>query len=345
MSKIRDLYIPEVFNKYFIEETTKLSNLIKSEIVIPDAQIEELARGGGRSINLPFFKNLDGDDEVLGLDKALTAATVGSEMDACTLIQRGRAWKVSDLESALTGEDVMGALISQLADYWNDREQKVLLSTLKGVFASDTMQKSIYKAVAETTEEVGGGTEEGGADSGNGEGQTRKRKAKTGENIGKINAREFIKAKNLMGDNSSKLTAVMMHSDTFAELEAQNLIQYIPNSQGVVDFPSYMGKKVIVNDQCPVDDGVYSTYLFGAGAIARAENVNVVMSEIGRNHLSGTDELVTRRAFILHPRGVKFKMDAITGLTPTNEELETGTNWERVYDNKAIRIVCFKHKL
>ena len=138
----------------------------------------------------------------------------------------------------------------------------------------------------------------------------------------------------------------MMHSDTFAELEAQNLIQYIPNSEGVVEFPTYLNKKVIVDDDCPVTrEGVYTTYLFGAGAIARGEGKPETPSEIGRNHLSGVDELVTRRHMILHPRGVKFKADGISGEAPTNEDLAKAENWERVYNPKNIRIVAFKHKI
>lgn len=322
MSKIRDLYVPEVFNKYFIEESTKVNNLIKSGIVQPDASLNVLAEKGGKSINLPFFNTLDGSDEVLGLDKELNPATVSAGMDSCSLLMRGRAWKVADLEKSLTGEDVMGAVTSQVGEYWAGREQAILLKMLEGVFGSDTMKDNVYEAKAE------------GAS-----------KAKSGE-IGVITAREFIKAKNKMGDNSKKLTAVMMHSDTFAELEAQNLIQYIPNSEGVVEFPTYLNKKVIVDDDCPVTrEGVYTTYLFGAGAIARGEGKPETPSEIGRNHLSGVDELVTRRHMILHPRGVKFKADGISGEAPTNEDLAKAENWERVYNPKNIRIVAFKHKI
>ena len=322
MAKIRDLYIPEIFNKYFIEENTKVNALIKSGIVQPDAQLDVLAERGGKSINLPFFNTLDGADETLGLDRELSPATMKSAMDACSLLMRGRAWKVADLEKSLTGEDVMGALVSQVGEYWATREQAILMNILEGVFASESMKDNVYVAQGEATT-----------------------KAKTGE-VGAITAKDFIKAKNKMGDNSKKLTAVIMHSDTFAELEAQNMIAYIPNSNGVVDFPRFMNKEVIVDDSCPIDEnGVYTTYLFGAGAIARGEGKPEVPSEIGRNHRSGVDELVTRKHMILHPRGVKFKADGITGEAPTNEDLKNGANWERVYDPKNVRIVAFKHKI
>ena len=322
MAKIRDLYIPEVFNKYFIEENTRVNNLIKSGIVQPDAQLNVLAEKGGKSIALPFFNTLDGDDENLELDKALTPDTMKSAMDSCSLLMRGRAWKVSDLEKSLSGENVMDALVQQVGQYWAEREQDVLLATLEGVFKSESMKTNIYEA------------------------KTEGAKAKTGE-IGVITGREFIKAKNLMGDNAKKLTAVIMHSDTFSELEAQNLIAYIPTSECVVEFPRYLNKQVIVDDTCPYDaeTGVYTTYIFGAGAVARGEGKPETASEIGRNHLTGHDELVTRKHFILHPRGVKFKSDNVLGEAPSNADLKDGNNWERVYNPKNVRIVAFKHKI
>ena len=317
--QVRNLFIPEVFNKYVIEENTNVNKLDTSGIAQADAEITRLAQNGGNIIHLPYFKNLDGADEVLSVDGQLTPDTVKAGMDICRLHLRGRAWKVSDLEKTLSGDDPMGALTKQIGAYLAEKEQEILLASLEGVFASADMAGNIYRA--------------GGVDN--------------DDNVQVITGQDFIQAKNLLGDNSSKLTTVIMHSASFAELEAQNLITYIPNSQGIVDFPTYMGKKVIVDDTCPYDAGrqVYTMYIFGEGAIARAEGSPETPSEIGRNHLSGNDELVVRRHLILHPRGVKFTSQHCAGLAPTNAELKRHENWEKVYDNKNIKIIAFKHKL
>lgn len=317
--KVRDLFIPEVFNKYFIEENVKVNKLITSGIVQADAEITRLAQNGGNIIHLPYFNTIDGDDEILSVDGALTPGTVKAGMDICRLHLRGRAWKVSDLEKSLTGDDPMKALTQQIGGYFAEKEQEMLLKTLEGVFGADSMKGNLYRA--------------GGVDS--------------DDATGVITVEDFIKAKNLLGDNSDKITTVIMHSATFAKLEADNMISYIPNSQGIVDFPTYLNKKVIVDDTCPYDQAkqIYTMYMFGDGAIARAEGSPETPSEIGRNHLSGNDELVVRRHFILHPRGVKFKSAHVTGLAPTNTELADKRNWERVYNNKAIKVIAFKHKL
>lgn len=140
-----------------------------------------------------------------------------------------------------------------------------------------------------------------------------------------------------------------MHSATKAYLKKQNLIQFERDSTDV-EFETYQGRRVIVDDGCPVAGGVYTTYLFGNGAIAYGNGspVGFVPTELDREKRkgSGVDYLINRKTFILHPRGIKF-----TGAVRANQEtvsraeLANAQNWQRVYEPKAIRMVCFKHKL
>jgi hypothetical protein len=63
----------------------------------------------------------------------------------------------------------------------------------------------------------------------------------------------------------------------------------------------------VVDDGLPVSNGVYTTYIFGAGAFGWGEGGAPVPTETARDALSGDDILVNRRHFILHPRGVAFQ--------------------------------------
>lgn len=314
-TKIANIIVPEVFNPYVIEKTAQLSKLVKSGIVEPNAELDALAIAGGKLINMPYWKDLTGDDEVLSDSGALTVNNIASGKDVAALLMRGKAWGVNDLAKALSGDDPMGAIGDLVAEYWARMEQKTLLSVLKGIFGASSMSANVHDISSEL------------------------------EGAGKISGASFIVAKNKLGDNSDKLTAVMMHSDTFTALEQQNLIQYIPNSQGIVEFPSYMGKEVIVDDGCPKDSDVYTTYLFGKGAIGKGNGQAPVPTETDRDSLAGEDILINRQHFILHPRGVKFTNTSVAGDSPSNAELATQTNWERVYEPKNIRIVAFKHKI
>lgn len=314
-TKIADVIVPEVFNPYVIERTAQLSKLVQSGIIVSNPELDSLAMSGGKLINMPYWKDLTGDDEVLSDNGALTPGKITAGQDVAVLLMRGKAWSVNDLAKALSGNDPMAAIGDLVAEYWARMKQKVLLAELKGVFSAASMSENVHDISA-----LSGGAE-------------------------KISGTSFIVAKNKLGDNSNKLTAVMMHSATFTSLEQQNLISYIPNSQGIVEFPTYMGKRVIVDDGCPVDTDIYTTYLFGEGAIGEGSGAAPVPTETDRDSLAGEDILINRQHFILHPRGVKFTNTNVIGSSPTNTELATATNWNRVYENKNVKIVAFKHKL
>lgn len=311
---IQDVIVPEVFNPYVIQRTAELSKLVRSGIVAANPELDRLASTGGKLINMPYWNDLSGDDEVLSDNGALTPDKITAGKDVAVLLMRGKAWSVNDLAKALSGDDPMKAIGDLVAEYWARMEQRTLFKTLEGAFKGTNTETNVHDISALDTNNI-------------------------------FTASTFIDAKTKLGDSADKLTAIAMHSAVFAELEKQNLIEYIPNSQGVVDFPSYLGKNVIVDDGCPKEGDVYTTYLFGQGAIGRGEGAAPVPTETDRDSLAGEDILVNRRHFILHPRGIKFKNASVVGESPTNDELATADNWERVYESKNIRIVQFKHKI
>jgi hypothetical protein len=65
--------------------------------------------------------------------------------------------------------------------------------------------------------------------------------------------------------------------------------------------------------------------------------------EMARVPLDSDTILINRRRYILHPRGVKFTSTSVAGDTPTNAELETSSNWVRVWENKNVRLVAITH--
>ncbi|MFY9379284.1 MAG: hypothetical protein WAP07_03460, partial [Acutalibacteraceae bacterium] len=122
-------------------------------------------------------------------------------------------------------------------------------------------------------------------------------------------------------------------------------------SEGAAEVPYFLGKRVVVDDSLPVSGGVYTTYIFGAGAFGWGEGGAPVPTETARDALAGDDILIHRRHFILHPRGVAFRgvdlsdSNGGSNATPSNTNLAAYANWKRVYESKNVRIVQFKHKL
>ena len=73
-TKIADIIIPEVFHDYITVRTPEKSRLVRSGIVVPDSSIDDLAKKGGLTIQMPFFNDLSGDSEVLSDRPALAAS-------------------------------------------------------------------------------------------------------------------------------------------------------------------------------------------------------------------------------------------------------------------------------
>ncbi|ABB14121.1 major capsid protein [Carboxydothermus hydrogenoformans] len=314
-TKIADVIIPEVFNPYVIQRTMELSELYQSGILSTGEEFDRLASSSSHVVNMPFWNDLTGEDEVLTDQGALTPGKITAGQDIAVILRRGRAWGANDLAAALAGDDPMLVIGDLVADYWRRRMQAALISILKGVFAAPTMATNLHDISANTGDAA------------------------------KFTGATFIDALQKLGDAKEKLTAVVMHSAVEAALSKQNLIQTIQPSENMPQIKTYMGKRVIVDDSCPVDttNGVFTTFIFAQGAIGYGNGnpVGFVPTETDRDSLAGEDYLITRKTFILHPRGVKY----VGAPNPSNTELENGTNWERVYEPKAIRMVAFIHKI
>lgn len=314
-TRITNVIVPEVFNPYLIERTAQLSELVQSGIIVPDSSLDELASSGGTIINLPFWQDLSGDSEVLSDSTPLSVNPITANKDQARLHARGKAWGANDLAKALSGDDPMRAIADLVAQWWNRDRQKMLFSTLKGVFAAANMTGNISDISAAT------------GDAAN------------------ISAATTIDAQYKLGDAAEKLTAFSMHSAVYAYLQKERLIEYSVDPVTGATFATYLGRRVIVDDGHPVASGVYTTYLFGQGAIGFGQGGAPVPTETDRDSLQGDDILINRQHFVLHPRGVKWTEDSVAGVSPTNAELEDADNWTRVYENKNIRIVQFKHKI
>lgn len=312
-TKISNVIVPELFNQYVLNKTAEKSALWQSGIVAGLDQPIAFGTAGGTTVNLPFWNDLSGESEVLTDATALTVNNITASKDVAILHARGKAWGANDLAKALSGDDPMGAIGDLVADYWARQMQGILLGSLKGVFAATNMTGNVL--------DISGGT---GA-------------------AAVIDGASFIDASYKLGDATDKLTAVAMHSATMAKLAKDGLIETVRDADGVELYKTYMSKRVIVDDGLPVESGVYTTYLFGEGAVGYQNVGAPVGVETDRDSLAGSDILINRQHFVLHARGVKWA--GTTGIAPNNVGLATSTNWSRVYENKQIRMVAFKHKI
>lgn len=317
---LSDVIVPEIFNKYVIERTAELSALWQSGIVAP---VSDISLGeGGSTVQMPFWQDLTGDDQVLSTDTDLTASPIEAEKDVAVVNGRALVYGAKDLAGALAGDDPLQAIGDLVAGKWARQMQKAVIAVLNG-----SMGALGDEAPAKNTLDIS--SLSGAASVFDGD--------------------ALIDALGTLGDAEGKIQALAVHSATHRLMKKQGLIDTIPPEDGKEEISLYQGKRVIVDDGMPVSTGKYTTYLFGAGAIGYAEGNPKVPSEVERNARAGggQDTLFSRRHFVLHPRGIKW--NPASGVpakdTPSNTELGAKANWSRVWEPKNIRIVRFVHRL
>ena len=335
ITKIADVIVPELFNPYVINRTMELSALVNSGIIVNSPEFDKLASEAARTHNMPFFEDLTGDSENVVEDVKITPAKIGSNKDVSTTIFRQKAWASTNLAAALAGADPMKAIGDLVAGFWARDMQKELIALLAGIFGTYTLE---------------GGEEGKGTEITPMKDHILDLTTQSSAAAKIISASAFIDACQLMGDAQGLLTDVAMHSATKAYLKKKNLIETERDSTDV-EFDTYQGRRVTVDDGCPVDeDKTYTTYLFSQGAIALGNGspVGYVLTEMDRDKRTGggIDCLINRKAYILHMRGVAYtgkvreKMES-----PSREELKMAENWNPVYEPKQLRVVALKHKL
>lgn len=332
VTKLTDVIVPELFNPYVINKTMEKSALVQSGIIVNDSKFDQLASQAAPTVNMPFFEDLTGESKQIVEDEDGEPDKIKSNRDVAAIIRRYNMWAATDLSAALAGTDPMAAIAALVAGFWARDMQKELVAELNGIFGTYTPEGgSATTPLTSNILDISGGA---GAAS-------------------KWSGSAFIDAEQLLGDNKTALTAICMHSATEAALKKQNLIATVQPSNDVA-FGVYQGKRVIVDDGCPITgtgiNQVFSTYLFGEGAIALGNGspAGFVATETDRDKKkgSGVDYLIHRKTMILHPRGIAWTNAKVAKTEgPSRAELKDAANWKPVYEAKQIRIVEFKHKL
>ncbi len=330
----QDVIEPAIWLPYAIELSVELSRFHRAGIIQQDEEFSGIVDAeSGTVANMPFWNDLTGRGEVIKSSGRLTTKKIGTSQDLAQIHNIGAAWAVEDLAKFFAGSDPADAIAKLVGGFWARDTQARLLSTLKGVFSAASMSSN----VAHIYHTSGG--------------------AGSGSALNRFNAESFFDAAQLMGDHQENLTAVAMHSAVFTSIKKQGLIDTIPDDQGR-PIAYFQGLKIVIDDGMPTEvidgDAVYTSFIFGAGAIAMGVGTNnkreMGMSpdstwqlEYGRDSLAGVSHMINRRRWIMHPRGVRWTAASLASKTGAEfAELENGANWVREYDAKNIRMVEFK---
>lgn len=321
MTRISDVVVPEVFNSYMVKNTVQTMAFYQTGVLRPDADLGAKLAGGGRTFNVPFWRDLDDTESDTASDDPDSHASpspITTGKDVALRQVRTKGWTTANLTAELAGADPMARITGRVGDYWARQFDRIAIATARGVFADNIandggdMVKDFSVASAPATANL-------------------------------IAAESVMDAAQTMGDEKQALKLVVMHSVVNTRLSKLDLIDFRPDSTGKVWVPYYLGYRVHVSDNVPAiptGQGAvrYHTYLFGSDVFGWAEHDVAkpveVESDASAGDGMGVETLWTRRQFAIHPYGIKWTDNAVAGEFPTNAELALATNWDRVYPER-----------
>lgn len=358
----------QVFQGYLERiQNLKQNQLIKSGALRERSDLKQAMSDqvGGNFLSTPL-KGLISGSTALNYDGKtnITANSTETYMHDRIVVGRAAAWTENDFSADITGGvDFMANVADQVGEYWQEIDQKTLISVFKGVFNMSDNAKNkefVNLHTVDVTQDVTNG--------------------------GKIGATTVNSAmQKALGDNKKSFSLVCMHSVPATNLENLKLLEYMKYTdenglQKDLGLGTLHGRLVLIDDDMPsqevyvkcassdagaltiVTSGattgqinladvtpvlngyiakagdtvklatVYTTFILGTGAVEFTNCGAKVPSEVDRDPKTngGQDTLYSRQRKCFAPYGISFTKKTMASLSPTDAELENGGNWTLV---------------
>ncbi|MCD7855985.1 MAG: phage coat protein [Clostridiales bacterium] len=326
MSKFNAVsFNPQAFGAYIntIPQVNK-NELIKSRALCVNSEIKRVfeSQTGTAYAVLPMYGLLGGDALNYDGSTSITADTTSSFERGVVVVGRAKAWLEQDFAEDITGgAGFMDNVASQVAEYFDGVDQSTLLAVLKGIF--------------NMTDDAGSEFAEGHTldISSNGDGLCTA--TTLNEAVQKAG-----------GDNKSRYSLCIMHSAVATNLENLSLLEYLKytDKQGIqrsLNIGTWNGRTVLVDDSMPAEttggSTLYTTYILGKGAFDYADVGANVPYEIYRDPFTagGQETFIARQRKCFAPYGISYIKANQASLSPTDDELADGSNWELVNDGMS----------
>jgi hypothetical protein len=324
-TRLTDVIIPEVYKSYTAVNRPELTAFFQSGIVVQNQLLNETANTGGDTVNLPFWNDLDptvapnlsnDDPDDLAVPNKITT---GKQIARVAYLNQW--YSNADLTSELAGSNANQQVRNRFGTYWMRQWQRRLIATVSGLVADNIANNASDMVKSVAAEATGSQTA-----------------------LTRFNRDVFTDAVYSMGDHAEKLSAIAVHSQIMAQMVKNDDIDFIPDSNGRLVIPTYMGLRVIVDDSMPVTAGTtsgfkYTSIIFGGGALGYGEGIPLVPVEVQREALqgkgAGVEYIGERKTWILHPFGYKVAADPAAN-SYSLAELANAATWTRVLPRKLI---------
>ena len=325
-TQLSALVVPQLFTQYTQLATEAKSKLIQSGAIARSSYLDDFLVGGGNIVTMPFYKDLtrvnsnvsSDDDSVLSTAKAFSAASIVQHR-----LSRNQSWTSIDLSADITGSDPLANIVNRVSNYWAWDLQSHVVATLQGVFADNAAAPAGTEHVAnDMTVDVKGASFTAG--------------------VTNFTADALIDTLATMGDSFGNLSTLLVHSIVYARMLKNDLIDFIPDSQGKLTIPTFMGLQVVYDDMIPRSAGVFESYVLGQGAVELGMGTPKTPTEVFRNpsagNGSGVETLYSRTEWVIAPMGTSY-VGTATGGGASVTTLQAAGSWQRAYpERKQIPI-------
>lgn len=326
--QLSDIIDVKVFQDLPSVNSPEKTAFFESGVVTRNSLLDGIATAAGKTAELPFWKDIDATVAPnLSTDNPATLATPdkivqGEQIARKAFLNKGLS--ATDLASELAmGSRAMDQIRARVDAYWLRQWQRRLIASCNGILADNVANNSGDMVINVAVE------------------ATASQTATT-----KFNRDTFTDAVYTMGDAADALRAIAVHSAVMKQMVKNDDIVYVPDSQGRLTIPTYMGLRVIVDDGLPVVAGTtsgfkYTSVIFGEGAFGYGDGAPVVPVEVQREanqgNGAGVETLWTRKTWILHPFGYQ-NTGTPASVSFSLAELATDAAWSRVVERKNVPI-------
>lgn len=317
-----NMFVPEVFNAYVLNQMTKTNRLVQSGILTPDTTLAGQLTQPGTTITVPFINDLDDGDPDVWQDTAnITVSNLTSGKQIAQKFYQAKAFGYTDQSQLISGAPIYQTIVNRFSNYWLAQDSKMLLSTLSGIFGVSKIQNTkLFDATAKTPTEAN------------------------------FSAKGFIGASALMGDIADQtLTAIAVNSATYAQMKANGLIDTIQQQNAATPFGTYNGLTIVVDDQIPVDlsdksKPTTTSYIFGRGSVAYSQTLYASAQKREELVNGGQTDVVQKRVGTIHVIGTSIKSPVANA---SLKDFAKSSNWEVVdgIDPRTIKVVGYKSTL
>ncbi len=318
---------PEVYLSYQTVDDPEKTAFFESGIAVRNAELDAKAGSGGKILDIPFWKDLDQTAEPNYSDDSDTDATPGKLVAGEQVARNAymnHGIQANDLVSEIAGSDAMARIRARFSTYWQRQFQRRVIATLNGVLADNVANDDgdMVHNIAVSSN--------------------------TTPQAGNVWSREaFTGAAFTLGDRFQDTSAIAVHSIVYKRMVDNDDIEYIRPSDGSMAIPTFLGRRVIIDDGLPVREGASSTkteyvsVLFQGGALGFGshlpKNAVAVSRDEAAGRGAGVETLWERKTWLLHPLGFEFKSHTVTNnVTPSLANLALAANWDRVVDRKNV---------